>query len=92
MLKAVTCKCIILSFFTVAPSTFAGEYKTMKLRTLNAVPNVKKTRSNKKELLDKINNYIGEDIDLSIFDKKKVGLSVYAKISSISRLGVRYRF
>ncbi|HIP02005.1 MAG TPA: hypothetical protein EYH01_03665 [Campylobacterales bacterium] len=92
MIKAITYKCIILSIFSFAPSVFAGDYKTLKIKTLNAVPNVKKSRSSKKEFLEKINAYIGEDIDLSIFDKKKDGLSVYAKISRVSRLGVRYRF
>ncbi len=92
MVKALTCKCIIFSIFSLAPSAFAGDYKTMKLRTLNAVLDVKKSRSSKKEFLDKINMYIGQDVDLSIFDKKKDGLSVYAKLSRVSQVGVRYRF
>jgi len=92
MFKAVTCKCIILSFFTLGPSICAAEYKTMKLRTLNAVVHAKKSQSHKKMLIEKINTFIGDDIDLNIFDKKKDGISVYAKISRVSRLGVRYRF
>jgi hypothetical protein len=92
MIKIITCKCIIFSFFAFSPTLFAGEYKTMKLRSLSAVPKVKKSRSSKKEILDKINTLIGNDIDFNMFDKKKDGLSIYAKVSRISKLGVRYRF
>ncbi len=91
MTKAITCKCIIFSIFSLSSASYAGEYKTLKIRSLTPIAKVKKNNS-KKEILNKINNYIGQDIDLNIFDKKKDGLSVYAKISRISRVGVRYRF
>ena len=91
MNRAITCKCIIFSIFSLSSVSFAGDYKTLKIRSLTPVAKVKKNNS-KKQLLNKINDYIGQDIDLRFFDKKKEGLSVYAKISRISKLGVRYRF
>ena len=92
MNRAITCKCIIFSIFSLSSvSCFAGDYKTLKVQSLTPVSKVKKINK-KKQLLNKINDYIGQDIDLRFFDKKKEGLSVYAKISRISKLGVRYRF
>jgi hypothetical protein len=83
---------MMISLFALAPSAFAGELKTLKLRSLNAVEEVKNSYNHKKDILNKINDFIGDDIDLSLFDKRKPGWSVYAKVSKVSRLGVRYRF
>ena len=91
MNRAITYKCIIFSILSLSSVSFAGDYRNLKVLSLTPVSKVKKINS-KKKLLNKINDYIGQDIDLSIFDKKKEGLSVYAKISRISKLGVRYRF
>jgi hypothetical protein len=82
----------MISLFALAPSAFAGELKTLKLRSLNAVEGVKKSHNHKKDILNKINDFIGDDINLSLFDKQKLGWSVYAKVSKVSKLGVRYRF
>jgi len=81
MVKVLTYKCMMISLFAFAPSAFAGELKTLKLRTLNAVEEIKKSENHKKD-----------DIDLSLFDKRRVGWSVYAKVSRISRVGLRYRY
>jgi len=91
MIKAITFKCVIFSIFSLSSVSFAGDYKTLKIRSLTPVEKVKRI-SSKKAILKKINEYIGQDVDLSLFDKKKDGLSVYAKVSRISKLGVRYRF
>lgn len=92
MVKVLTYKCMMISLFAFAPSAFAGELKTLKLRTLNAVEEIKKSENHKKDILNKINDFIGDDIDLSLFDKRRVGWSVYAKVSRISRVGLRYRY
>jgi len=91
-MKAITCKCMMISLFALAPSAFAGELKTLKLRTLNAVEEVKNSQNHKKDIFNKINDFIGDDVDLTLFDKRREGWSVYAKISRISRVGFRYRY
>ena len=93
MIKAVTCKCIIFSIFSLSPAMIAGELKPVKLRMLNtSIPKVKKSRLHKKEIIDKLNEFVDGDLDFNIFDKKKDGFSVYAKVATISKLGMRYRF
>ncbi len=88
MIKTVTCKCIIFSTLAFGPAMFAGEYK---LRALS-VPKVKKSHFNKKAIIETLNVVVGGNVDFSFFDKKKDGLSVYAKVSKISKVGLRYRF
>jgi hypothetical protein len=82
----------MVSLFLLPPSIFAGELKTLKLRSLNAVEEIKRSKDHKKDILNKINDFLGDDIDLSLFDKKRVGWSIYAKVSKVSRIGVRYRY
>jgi len=93
MVKIITCKCIIYSCLFLGPAVFAGEFKTSKVsRSLTIVPKAKKSHFNKKMLLEKVNLILGDSVDFSFFDKKRVGVSVYAKVSKVSKVGVRYRF
>ena len=94
MVKVVTCKCVLFSLLCLSPATaYAGELKPIKLRTLTTtITKDKHKDSKKKRLIKKVNEFFNDEIDVSIFDKKKEGLSIYAKISRVSRLGVRYRF
>jgi hypothetical protein len=84
---------MVFSLLCLAPSAYAGELKSVKLRTLTTtITKDNKRESKKKRLIRKVNEFFNDEIDVSIFDKKKDGLSVYAKISRVSKLGVRYRF
>jgi hypothetical protein len=92
MVKSATTKCILFSLLST-PFLNAGDYKSFKLRSLGAVTKVESESKIKKEfILDKINELVGDDIDLSLFDRDKEGWSVYAKISKVSRLGVRFNY
>ena len=92
MIKIFSCKCIFLLLLCFTSSVCADDYKSFKLRSLGEVPKVKKPKSQKKQILDKVNNFIGDDIDLEYFNKKKLGWSVYARISKVSKLGMRYNY
>jgi hypothetical protein len=93
MVKVVTCKCVLFSLLCLAPSSYAGELKSIKLRSLTTTITKDKHKESKKQrFIKKVNEFFNDEIDVSIFDKKKDGLSVYAKISRVSKLGVRYRF
>ncbi len=93
MVKTVTLKCIFLSILVTPYTLNADNHKKFQLRSLGGVVKVKKQSTMRKDLiLEKINELVGDDIDLTLFDKKRSGLSVYAKISRVSKLGVRYRF
>jgi len=91
MIKVLSYKCIILTFFCLAPSVCADKYRSFNLKVLENIPKVK-SKNHKKDILDKVNDFIGDDIDLTLFDKRKLGWSMYAKISKVSRVGVRYNY
>ncbi len=91
MIKVLSCKCIILTLFCLTPSLCADKNRSLNLKIFENVPKVK-SKNHKKDILDKVNEFIGDDIDLTLFDKRKLGWSMYAKISKVSRLGVRYNY
>ncbi len=92
MFKIFSCKFIILAFFTLTSNICAENHKTFKFRSLGEVLNVKKSTNHKKELLNRVNEFIGDDVDLEYFNKKKLGWSVYGKISRVSKIGLRYNY
>ncbi len=92
MKKIITCKCVLLTFFSFISTAYASEYKSVKLRSFSEVPKVKKSRNHNKYILNEIKGLIADDIDLEFFDKHKLGWSIYAKISKNSRLGFRYNY
>ncbi len=92
MFKIFSCKCIILAFFTLTSNICAENHKTFKLRSLDEVSKVKKSTNHKRELLNSVNDLIGDGVDLEYFNKKKLGWSVYGKISRVSKIGLRYNY
>ncbi len=92
MRKILTCKCILLTFFSFISTVYAGEYKSVKLRSFSEVPKLKSSRNHNKYILNEIKGLIADDIDLELFDKHRVGWSIYAKISKTSKLGLRYNY
>jgi hypothetical protein len=93
MVKSATIKCTLITLLTIPFSLNADESKNLKLRSLGTViPKVYDSKQSKESVLDKVSEFIGDDIDLTLFDTKKDGWSVYAKISKVSRLGLRYNY
>lgn len=92
MKKVFTCKCIFFTFFSLSSSSFAGELKSYNIRALGGLPTVKNVQSHNKHLLNDITSLIGNDVDLTLFDKHKKGWSIYGRVSKVSRLGLRYNY
>ncbi|MCH9812956.1 MAG: hypothetical protein K0U47_03325 [Epsilonproteobacteria bacterium] len=92
MKKVLTYKCLLFTIFSLGSTVHASDSKSNSLRAFSEVPKMKNTRAHNKRLLNQINDLVGESVDLTLFDKKKEGWSVYGKISRVSKLGLRYNY
>lgn len=92
MIKIFSYKCIVLAFFTLTSTICADNHKSFKFRSLGEVSKVKESKNYKKKLLNRVDELIGDGLDLEYFNKKKLGWSVYGRISKVSKIGLRYNY
>jgi TRAP-type C4-dicarboxylate transport system substrate-binding protein len=92
MRKKFLQKCVILSLITHSTIVTASENRETKLRILSSVPKAKSSQSYNKMIENQIDEMLQGEIDLTLFDKRRDGISLYAKLSKRSEIGFRYNY
>lgn len=91
MKRRLVQQCLILSLVSHATAAFAEEYKP-KLRVFTSVPKAKNGLPYNKMIENKIDEMLQGEVDLTLFDKHRDGVSLYAKLSKRSEIGFRYNY